>query len=492
MNKFLYNSDFPLEDYRLLSKKYNKSTSWNFINIVNVNFKSNVSWWTWNYNYTFEDCDFEWNIIIVNWNLTFKKCNFKESINNIRFWRRWSIFFEDCKFEIDFKIEEVSTFSVIIFKNCSINNISLSNISFWSLYFIDTNFKKLNINNVSIIDKWKQILNWQVLPLYISIKSNKKLWNIEIDWVKGLENLHIWDTRNKWNFWNIKIRNLNFLSWDNHSYIINDSKIKKLDISYCSNFSNKLVFQNLELSDLSIKNTDLWKTTFNWVDIKKLYLENVTLNDCIFNWVEFPINYELEKWNLSNKKLRDIYRQLKHIMDKNSNHIEANKFFENEMFYYMEYLKDKKILEKWWWKKLKENFFTWDIAKLISEKISLRLWYSISEFWNNWILPIFLIFLLSLLVVDVFYLLDNYKPFVNYHINIINNIIEDFSISKMIAQVLLYFLAIFLVVKFYKFIFKYFPVVFIVWYAVSLQFNWYPIITNFIEFLYPFHWLFNY
>jgi hypothetical protein len=51
--------------------------------------------------------------------------------------------------------------------------------------------------------------------------------------------------------------------------------------------------------------------------MNELFLSNINLNGCIFNGVKFPDNYELKENNLSNKQMKDNYRQLKFVMDKN-------------------------------------------------------------------------------------------------------------------------------------------------------------------------------
>jgi hypothetical protein len=200
-------------------------------------------------------------------------------------------------------------------------------------------------------------------------------------------------------------------------------------------------------------------------------------------------------------------------MDKNSNHTDANKFFEREMEYHMYYLSEKKLFEKWWWSNLKNNWFSWKTVKLVWEKVSLKLWYRISEFWNNWILPIVLILLLSLLVVIIFYLYDNFNDISIPLSNTSNNIIENLESNNIIKslethtrlglvllyilvtlpQVLLYFLVTSLIFIFYKYILKIGLVITIIW--VSLYIEYYTdhsIIKNFLEFLYPFHWLLDY
>ena len=284
-----------------------------------------------------------------------------------------NIFFENCNFKKDYKLDNTRNYWIINFYHCEFKNIQLLNFKTNWIYFNDTKFKKLEIRNIEINNTIDISNTKEKIPYYLSIKSSIKNWDIFIDWIKNLVNLHIWKNEKRWTLWKIEIHNINFLSWDwKNSYIINDIDIKNLVIKYSTNFSKKLIFQNLILNELSIINTDLWETTFNWVEITKLYLENTNLNNCIFNWVDFPNEYKLEQKKLKNKKMKDNYRQLKFVMDKNWNHTEANKFYWLEMEYYM------KI-------KSTSNY----------EKFILFSSYLLNNFWNSWILPSFWILSLA-------------------------------------------------------------------------------------------------
>ncbi len=243
-------------------------------------------------------------------------------------------------------------------------------------HFIDNIILELNTDNVE-----NEKLNFNDL--------NTRLEKIKISFNRiWLNNLKILP----WNFTNIyKISFIWTHNTEKSEVFIANMKINKLEIDY-SFFEKWINFLDLEINELIISNSNLWKTTFNWVKINKLYLENATLNDCIFNWVEFWNDYRLEniedeEWNIDYFKMKDNYRQLKFVMDKNWNLTEANKFFSREM--------DNYYLSLNW----KENF---------SRKLLLSIQNLISFFWNDWIRVILWIFALVFITTTItFIYLDN-------------------------------------------------------------------------------------
>lgn len=123
---------------------------------------------------------------------------------------------------------------------------------------------------------------------------------------------------------------------------------------------------------LSLKNSDLWYMIYDWVDIKKFKIENANLNECMFNGVTFPKNYVLLREGINNKKMKDNYRQLKYIMDKNGNLTEANMFYAKEMHYLF----------------LSLSWFRTPLKKFL-----LLFLGAVSYFGNNWALPILYLFI---------------------------------------------------------------------------------------------------
>jgi uncharacterized protein YjbI with pentapeptide repeats len=306
------------------------------------------------------------------WNYYFSKCEFNE-IKNIALGRN-EIIFKDCTFNKDIIFKDCTFNKDVIFKNCIFQK---------DLIFENCTFKwKLGIKNCN--------------------------WKIEIRHPKNLKNIKIYnDWENKDKELEIKINNIKFdKEWD---YFFSWSSLKKLTLKSCVILSDYFKMTHLDDIQLNFIDVNLWKTTFNWVEIKKLYLENATLNDCIFNWVEFPKNSRLEEENLSNKQLKDNYRQLKFIMDKNWNYTEANKFYDWEMSYY---------IFSWNWLKKLHNNILWFFQLIIS------------QFWNNWFLSLLWIILFGFIFTrsDWYYLINDFSnnfPFIdikldNYNINSIN------------------------------------------------------------------------
>ena len=261
-----------------------------------------------------------------NW---FNECEFLETIS----FSKWS-------FKKDFK-----------FHNCIFKN---------NLKFVDCKFE------------WRlEIINCK--------------WFIQISSPKWLKNTKIWN--NDKNKLSIKINNIKFnKEWD---YFFWWKNIESIEFNSTTNLSDYFKINKLNDVNLNFINADLWKTTFNWVSINKLYLENATLNDCVFNWVEFPKDYKLEKWKLSNKQLKDNYRQLKFVMDKNWNKLESNNFFVREMNSYYDMLSDLKIFRNW--KTIFNDII--EYSSVLWDKIVLWVSKTLNNFWSNWIINLIWLFI---------------------------------------------------------------------------------------------------
>ena len=311
--------------------------------------------------------------------------NINREYNNIRFF--------DCSFTwVIWLDNNITAESKLNFKNCNIDilrgNEQYFDFSIKNKSFLDTEFNKLEFY-------WEK----KILIIYNEnyLKKEKEN-NLMLEWWNKLESFIIKDFSNTINFWEFDLYWLNSKNNSWLTFSITWIKIKKLLIRDC-NFEDSVILSNLLIDELIIINSNLWKSIFNWIEIIKLTIENATLNDCIFNWVEFPKNYELgdnyminklwENWNiilddfsLSNKQLKDNYRQLKHVMDSNWNITEANNFFEKEMEYYE--------------KELAENWFSQKRVILLIQK-----W--ISNYWWNWLKVIWWIFLLWLITAFISY-----------------------------------------------------------------------------------------
>ncbi len=321
------------------------------------------------------------SVKIINTNdIDFPKSIFEETLKintdtNIKF--KYSEFHWDViilwKNQDGFKIE---------FSNCKLNEFSNTFIqnqdkAFWEYSFLYSFVKDIQLlspkNFKYIVHREDNENKDRKISLYLNSK-----WTEKVFIASDIDKVSLWELKifnNSDENININISNLNIESVELKNWF----------------FVNKFILTNISTDKFDIINSNLWQTTFNWGEINKLYLENATLNDCIFNGVEFPKDYKLEEWELKPKKLKDNYRQLKFIMDKNGNHTEANKFYELEMSYLLKELDKKDTFE---WKKLLKLDFYFFEAETLSQKLVLFISRILNGFWNNWILSFFWLFLL--------------------------------------------------------------------------------------------------
>jgi len=152
------------------------------------------------------------------------------------------------------------------------------------------------------------------------------------------------------------------------------------------NESEKVLFDFVTVKEkLEIKHVSFDRELFNHFDMSKakVKIENSAFNDNFFNSV---------KWgSISEKRYtasRDIFRQLKFHSEKQKNFIDADGFYSLEMKEQKKELsKERKSL-----KTLPErisHFFTNSLVFYLHEKTS--------DFSQNWMLPIFWLFVLGML-----------------------------------------------------------------------------------------------
>ena len=426
------------------------------------------------------------------------------------------------KFEFSWQFEKPID---LFFNNISIKNFFFDNIlgkhkfNIKNITFLDVDFKKVNNSHYSrnedfiySDDFWKlqrleigynnKTFNCKVKLAFYHFKiidfSIYDTWLSNNEWYENIDKESYYFRKkyqsyfkeiiisNPKELWNLSISNI---------------KIWKLILEDIKPIYDSFQLINLDIGELIIRNSDLSNVSFNWLHLKKITLLNSNIQDSIFNWVYFK-SYEIwteiveeerkrkKTYKLSDLQLKDNYRQLKFVMDKNWNHTEANKFFEMEMFYYEKIVDSKKIFEKWWLKKLHKEWFSSINAGLIWEKIVLFLWDIISNHWNNFIKPIFLIFMLAFLATDVKFLYDyfpllsdSFKDYTFYQNASIRELLS--WVSSLILTMFLY-IWIFLISK--KFIYSTILGSFII-----IQFwLWYNIFWSFMSFLLPFapiYWL---
>ncbi len=308
------------------------------------------------------------NIYLIEDNLEYTDFDF-ELINtdyNIKLYFIKSII---SNFYID-TYENISYINSIIFQDCKfnkgllINNNSQFTFNFWDYIWI---FKEL------IISYEKTDNNWWLLN-FTNFRIIKFLINNNYSISTSFKKIRIYN--------NIELK----------YFLVENINIWELILENINNNFESFEIRNCKVGKLVIKNSNLWNAVFNWVEIWELEIQNVTLNDCIFNWVDFYNNYKLSNnnWNISTRTLKDNYRQLKHVMDKNWNHTEANNFYALEMEEYMKFYNN---INKLSYKEVFKNIF--DIKKSSNywEKLILNFNYLINNFWTNIILNMYTIFI---------------------------------------------------------------------------------------------------
>lgn len=345
-------------------------------------------------------------------------------------------------------------------KNITSFNFNIQSITELQILLHKISFYYSWIQNFFYDSPW--IWNSKINKFYFEWCDFKK-WNYQSEWFPKLQDF-IFSNRNDSHeinefsityidnepqkkykngsllFANYKIKKINidayrrsnlvyFESIEIHNPILNDEillnklEIWVLKLTNISWDTTNIELRNLKIWNLIVKNSNLWNMIFNWVNIWKLTLENVTLNDCVFNWTTFD-SYELWKKidgkKIKLEKLKDNYRQLKFIMDKNGNYTEANKFFEKEMDNYWLSLWLKKL---WIWWTLKQIIATvwygWENKKRW-EKLSLLFSEIISEHGTNLIRAILILITFAI----ISWLFTNL--YISFWTNFCNQWIEDF------------------------------------------------------------------
>ena len=328
-------------------------------------------------------------------------------------------------FDWDFQKPISLFFNSLSIKNfCYENSFWLQNIEFKKLVFDDVKFLKSSKSDYAdwidflFCDNYKTLDKLRISYLNKSIDSEWRLWfyhfkikDFIIEDVTLLENESItrknteektyYHSRKKSFIKEIKISNPVFLE----KFSIKNLNLWTLRLENINSTIKSFQLNDFTINHLIIKNSDLSNAQFNWLRIKKLTILNSNLQNCIFNWVNLE-SYDLwdeiseNDWNdlktykLSTLQLRDNYRQLKFVMDKNWNHTEANKFYAKEMEYYWKTLSLGNDSLYTIINNLFEENFTWKNAAVASEKITLLFSSFVSDFWNNWIQPAFILFVI--------------------------------------------------------------------------------------------------
>lgn len=354
--------------------------------IIKKDFILNADFNIWD---NIKNIEVKWTFKIINLKRDFSIYNsffYHWSIENINDWRK--LIFNNCNF-----LKENKTDNLFRFAN---NKIQEFSILWWNIEWI-IKFEKNTCNKIKIVNvntKWKK--RWNILLERLKNTSEITIWwinkNSKLD---TLELSKVFNTEGSWLIliYNIQVKNFIY-HWS--------TSIPKLSISWVK-------FENLEFSEI-----DLWKSMFNNLELDNIHLNWANLNECILNAINFKWNYRLsekrllrvlEKKNIkitevSESKLKDNYRQLKFVMDKNWNHTEANKFFAKEMLYYSKTLG----IEKSNFFSLFNAWFYWDNSQKIWEKVSLIISETISDFGSNLLRVFFSLFSYLIIVYFLIYI----------------------------------------------------------------------------------------
>lgn len=356
----------------------------------------------------------------VSFDYTFYKGKFNISSSDFLMWCSiaGAIFCDDCNISHNV----FSSYLELSF-SCYTKKLDLSYSKFGDeIVLTNSYFKYFEVNNISGFNWWKYSLLIRMVDWFLDlmkdfssrVKFNRKNMNLIIANVKDINLLLLewWDWWENTYMKNIILDNFSTVNDSKDIYYFNGLNIEYFFINDSRFLSQNCWMRNNNIKILSIINTNFWESIFNGVSIKSLFLKHITLNKCIFNWMTFPYNYVLEektKHGLSEvyikntyREMKDIYRQLKSIMDINWNKTEANRFYGLELSYELRSLESRKVYNSW------RDLFTFEYyvnsSHLLWDKIVLKSWKIFSNFWNNWLSALLWLLLLAFLGTNIKFL----------------------------------------------------------------------------------------
>lgn len=492
----------------------------------------------------FKDCKFLW-FTDFEW-ISVNSLSFSHSSNyNCKF--NWNTIFSNIKYK------KISFIGLTINNNLSFYDNKTLELEQWQIWFNNIIWKwKIYIDR-------KSEVNDLIIKNIIEFNSIK----IQVNKINKFEFLDIYDLKKFSIWWIEKKENINYMIlWrifnkkEQGFFDFYNLEIGSIEFTQSPQISDNLIFSDLIFKKSNFSNINLWKTIFNWVKIEKLYLENATLNDCIFNWVDFPDNYELEDiefeqkkidkitpikkiwflWIIKNffleiieivypyldkyfskeekieekemkifetkvdyKKMKDNYRQLKFVMEKNWNKTESNKFFEKEMNSYFKEIIAKNVfitLNDYW--NIDNYFLKWG---LVWEKITLLFWKILNNFGNNWVITMIWLFLFvsySTLIKTEYNNIQNIW-FINKISNEIDLINQLLYYTTFESFTFIWYIILLIIMKilwnFIEFLFRIMPVIFITLLIIGVFIWTYyigwekEIFNDFLKLLFnPFYW----
>lgn len=321
------------------------------------------------------------------------KINFHNKINILKEWTYNNIIFDiyNCHFKWELTIS--NTIQKICFINCEIENKLLFNTSnswpydsnkviySWELLFRNTVFNQLIFDRFNIdkltVEFTSDFVSEIELANNISFK-NSKITKLRLysDWNENLPKL-----------WELNFTNYKFEK-DSENFI-SHLRINKFNLKSTTNLTDSFKITSVEVTEKFIlEDVDFWKIIFNWLNLAEaeLNFKHVTFNNCIFNNVIWSKDCIIK--NSNDEELRDLYRQMKFIMDKLWDTITGSKFYRNEMDV-------QKNIVSWNNKKHNLNIFFWWSK---SERFVFWFWYNINNFWQNWMKPIIILFILNFIL----------------------------------------------------------------------------------------------
>lgn len=443
------------------------------------------------------NCTVEGDIMFAsfkNWDINLQSTNVKWSITwdseyaewMIDYWALWKIYLHDCEIDSVLEISHFELYEISIV-NTEVKWISISHTKIQSLHI-----EWSNIYDLSLIDCNPREEKWD-FSIDLRLTWNGSIVNnINLTSCKNISNVKIIEDRMKeqeYPFINFRIDNIIFdedvdlyLSWTKlWDFIINDVAIlwKKFKLN------NLLINNNFIINDVNFGSTIFNGLSFS--DQCNKFIKLPVFNNCTFNdidWSNFDFQLENEKEKLKNtlREQRDIYRQLKYVLDSNWNKLDANKFYEKEMQYEMKRNLEEVIFKDWfrkWIKELWQNDFLWKQGKILWERIVLLLWYNINEFWNNWLSPIKLILSLAIIATSLDF---SYYDYIAAKNDNTTGLLFSQNIETIIQNSIIILLIIFFTIKYFtQFI------IFLIF--ITIIYTNGEVIKIFFQYLYPLYWL---
>lgn len=282
-----------------------------------------------------------------------------------------------------FQVEEAKY--PLVFNNClflgkaEFNHIIIDKISFIACHFEED----ISLSN-SIFDTGIEF-KYTIL--------HKNLFIVNSNFDEPNESIDFYDVtfNNRFVLRNIDSQHLTLqfvLVHFNEKAIIDISQVTTKNFFFYSLYNFSKIFQLREIevdNEFKIENTSVNNLTF----INCLF-ENT--NQITFKNVSFKnTRFDNVKWGKINSNHfcgdRDSIRQLKHLYDQQGNYIQANKFYSFEMEKY-----SNEILEKIKKGKIKKYNLEWCVFSISK---------NLSNFSQNWLLPIFWFLFLGSMFFDI-------------------------------------------------------------------------------------------